>query len=100
MLSHDSSEADCDILQTVDLPEKVVNDQAEMRMTPHQSTERSTTSFPYIDRHIYTIYETEGEKSTLSLELRQKRALYSAVATGVKLTHSALSQLSLSSLKM
>ena len=59
MLS-DSSEADCDILQTVDLPAKVVNDQAEM--TLHQSAEWSTACSPYFDRHIYTIYEIEDEK--------------------------------------
>ena len=73
MLSHDSSEADCDILQTVDLPEKVVNDQAVMRITPRQSADLSTTSSPYVDRHIYTIYESEDQNSTLSLELRQKK---------------------------
>ena len=75
MLS-DSGEVDCDILQTVDLPAKVVNDQAEM--TLHQSAEWSTACSPYLDtvRHIYTIYEIEDEKSTLSLELRQNRSLH------------------------
>ena len=79
--SFDSSEDDWDFLETVDLPEKVVNDQAEMTMTPPQSAEWGTDRVCYLKRHIYTIHENEDEGkslevSSLSFELREKRALY------------------------
>ena len=75
--SLDPSEDDFLTLETVDLPEKVVIHQAEMKMTPPQSAESSIAGFPpYLERHIYTIYENEDERSAFPLELRKKRALY------------------------
>jgi hypothetical protein len=70
----DSSDEDCCVIQTVDLPEKVIDDIAELNITPPQSAEWTGVCAAYLDRQIYTI--DEETEASLSLELRTKRGLY------------------------
>ena len=67
-----SSDGDYDLLQTVDLPEKVCED--SLQATPPHSADSVTRRMLPKDMYIYTIHEAEEEQCTLNSAEGQQSA--------------------------